>query len=174
MLRKFGIIAVLSLLVTAVAAVPALAQNPHFLPNRGPTAVDEGLTLNATGTLFGLGNEGGTIQLVAQGAIQVACVNPSGQQEPPGQQPAPTTLTSPVVQINPEDVTRSGQFQFDLDTTAPTLAQVPAGTCKTTPGWTTRITDVVFTSYSIVVVDAQSGETTTLGPFTNITPTPTL
>jgi hypothetical protein len=31
MLRKFGIIAVLALMALALAAVPALAQSPHFI-----------------------------------------------------------------------------------------------------------------------------------------------
>ena len=36
MLRRFGIIAVLSLIVAALAAVPALAPNPHEVPSGDP------------------------------------------------------------------------------------------------------------------------------------------
>ena len=58
MLRKFGIIAVLSLLAVAFAAVPALAQNPHFGQGaRSATCTDLGQQLQCTGTIVGLGSE---------------------------------------------------------------------------------------------------------------------
>jgi hypothetical protein len=158
MLRKFGIIAVLSLMALALAAVPALADNPHFKGTSGPTATDKGTTLNVTGTLAGLGQQGGTIELVAQGNVIVSCTNPSGANQPPGQQPAPTTLSSGVQPIGP--VTKSGNFTFSLTTLEPAT---PVGACKSSP-WTTNVEDVQFTSYSIVV--KQGGQTTTLGPFT--------
>ena len=46
-MRKIGIIAVLSMLVVALAAVPALAQNPHFISASasGPAA-NGNLTVN--------------------------------------------------------------------------------------------------------------------------------
>jgi hypothetical protein len=143
----------------AITASVALAANPHFKGTSGPKATDEGTTLNVTGTLAGLGQQGGTIELVAQGSVIVSCTNPSGQNEPPGQQPAPTQLSSGVQPI--QGVTKSGNFTFDLTTLEP---ETPVGACKTTKGWTTNVEDVELTSYTIIV--KQGGQTTTLGPFT--------
>jgi hypothetical protein len=53
MLRRIGIIAVLSLIVVALTASVAAAANVHF-KGGDPTFTDEGLTLSSTGQLAGL------------------------------------------------------------------------------------------------------------------------
>jgi hypothetical protein len=60
MLRKFGIIAVLSLIVAALAAVPALAANPHEVGNN-PIVCEEvqvqgGPAVRCSGSIAGLGS----------------------------------------------------------------------------------------------------------------------
>src|SRR5215208_5147735 len=80
MLRKLGIIGVLSLLVTALAAVPALAQNPHYVV--GPNFTVSGTQLTATGSVAGLGNENIDILLTAPVTIDVDCINPAGNVAP--------------------------------------------------------------------------------------------
>jgi hypothetical protein len=156
-MKRVGIFAVFALVLSLVMASTAVAAAPHFKGKSGPTATDQGKTLNVTGTLVGLGQEGGTIELVAQGLVIVSCTNPSGKNEPPGQQPAPITLSSGVQNI--EGVTKSGNYTFNLTTLEPTA---PAGACK--ENFTATVTDVQFTSYQIIVT--QGGQTTTLGPFT--------
>jgi hypothetical protein len=156
-MKRVGIFAVLALALSLLVASVAVAASPHFKGRSGPTATDQGTTLKVTGTLVGLGQEGGTIELVAQGLVIVTCTNPSGKNNPPGQQPEPTTLSSGVQPIT--GVTKSGNFTFNLTTLEPTA---PAGACK--ENFTATVTDVQFTSYTIVV--KQGGQTTTLGPFT--------
>src|SRR5215207_4323891 len=148
MLRKLGIITVLSLIVVALTASVALAQNPQFKNRGGPFATDLGLTLNVTGTLVGLGNASGqTIEVIAQAQPVVQCTNPSGANQPPGQQPPAGTVTTGPIPIDPEEITRSGKFTFKVTTPEPDVPQV----CKTSPGWTQETTDVIFTSYQVIV-----------------------
>jgi hypothetical protein len=117
-----------------------------------------------TGTLAGLGQEGGTIELLAEGSAIVTCTNP-GQggepagNEPPGQQPLPISVGSGEEPI--QGVSKSGNFTFNLTTNPPTQEQIE-GACK--ENFTATLVDVEFTSYTIVV--NRGGETTTLGPFT--------
>src|SRR5215218_3146250 len=142
MLRKIGIISVLSLIVVALTASVAVAANPAFKNRGGPFATDLGTTLNVTGTLVGLGNASGqTIEVTAVGQPIVTCTNPSGNNEPPGQQPAPGEVTSGPVPINPDMITRSGQYTFSVTTLEPTVPQV----CKTSKGWSQTLVDVEFT-----------------------------
>jgi hypothetical protein len=135
-MRKIGIIAVLSMLVVALAAVPALAA-PHFL--RGPVFTDEGTQLRATGTLAGLGNEDVTVNLTATGTGSVTCTNPAGNVAPG--QSFTTTVTGSQEAIE----VKNGRANFNVLTTAPTA---PAGSCPN-PRWTATVTDVTFTSATI-------------------------
>jgi hypothetical protein len=99
MLRKFGIIAVLSLLVTAFAAVPALAQ---VLPGTYTPTADSFNGANAPGSshlksgspsctvnanksitcssyvLGGVGNTNATVSLVANYSATIDCTNHGG------------------------------------------------------------------------------------------------
>jgi hypothetical protein len=82
MLRKFGIIAVLSLLVAAFAAVPALAANPHFTEEPVCTLSDDGGSITCTGgKVAGLGNQ--PVSVFYTGQFQ--CETKSGSNMPPGQ-----------------------------------------------------------------------------------------
>jgi hypothetical protein len=82
MLRKFGIIAVLSLLVLALAAVPALADRPHFTAEPVCTASDGGTTVTCTGgKVAGLGNAPVSVFYTGQ----FGCLTKSGSNQPPGQ-----------------------------------------------------------------------------------------
>jgi hypothetical protein len=133
MLRKFGIIAVLSLLVTAFAAVPVLAQSGHFVGT--PTCTDEGTTFVCSGKVAGLGGTTFDITATATGTASVTCTNPAGNVAP-GQSFTTTTTGS----LGPTPTPRNGQFQFNIESIAPTA---PAGSCPN-PKWTATVTDVTF------------------------------
>jgi hypothetical protein len=132
-MRKFGIIAVLSLLVTAFAAVPVLAQSGHFVGT--PTCTDEGTTFECTGKVAGLGGTTFQITAEAQGTATTTCTNPAGNVAP-GQ----TTTITATGSTGPQPTPRNGQFRFDVDSVTPTA---PAGTCPN-PKWTANVVDVTF------------------------------
>src|SRR5215207_10518547 len=85
-MRKFGIIAVLSLLVTALAAVPALAvtdfsnapQGAHYARGSAePICTISGTTVTCTGTAIeGVGNTNATVVLSVTSTISGVCHNP--------------------------------------------------------------------------------------------------
>jgi hypothetical protein len=100
MLRKFGIIAVLSLLVTAFAAVPALAQGEHFTRNGEPVCTITGsgatATVNCTSELAGLGNEDIVSQTTISGFAVYQCQNPGGNLAPGQNRVLEGPVTTPV------------------------------------------------------------------------------
>jgi len=78
-MRKIGIIAVLSLMALALAAVPALAQqgNPHFKKGGEPvctitTSTGTSSTV-CTASLTGLSNEDLNIDLTTRGSAVYNC-----------------------------------------------------------------------------------------------------
>jgi hypothetical protein len=83
MLRKFGIIAVLSLIVAALAAVPALAANPHTVPSGDPVTCEclDAETVVCSGELAGLG-QADSIQIIID--VTGGC---STSQNPPKNNP---------------------------------------------------------------------------------------
>jgi hypothetical protein len=134
-MRKFGIIAVLSLLVTAFAAVPVLAQSGHFVGT--PTCTDIGTQLECDGKVAGLGGTTFQIDVTAPGTASVECENPGGNVAP-GQD----TTVNAAGSSGPLATPRNGQFRFnDLTTDAPTVPNTP--TCPN-PGWTANVVDVEF------------------------------
>src|SRR5215213_3690589 len=114
MLRKLGIIAVLSLLVTALAAVPALAINPHEVPSN-PIVCTEiqteaGPAVQCAGELAGLG----TGDVIIQVDVALACETRPGSNQPGGH------LQATTEPITPEH----GRVDFDVTTAA---AECPPG-----------------------------------------------
>jgi len=139
MLRKFGIIAVLSLIVVALAAVPALAANPHFV--RGPAFSDRGTQLLVTGTVAGLGNEDIDVVVDAEGFATVECENPAGNV-------APGQTTEVDVSGSANDVqVKNGKATFRVLTDEPTVGDEA---CPN-PKWTPTVTDVEFTEATITI-----------------------
>ena len=133
MLRKFGIIAVLSLIVAALAAVPALAANPHEVGNN-PIVCEEvqgGTAVQCSGSIAGLGSaDRVTISIDAR----LACETRSGSNQPGGHLQATT---------DPLRV-KSGRVNFTVTTEA---ADCPRG-----------LNPVVGETATITVRDASTGE----------------
>jgi hypothetical protein len=135
-MRKLGIIAVLSLMALALAAVPALAATTASTPASSTTR-DGGLhfvgtptatatlntttntsTLSASGEVAGAGSTGGTATLTSTVTITRGCVTPPGNNEPSGLVRSTGTTSG---QAN-FPTTRNGRGTFTVSTTPITLA----------------------------------------------------
>jgi hypothetical protein len=143
----------LVVVVAAVIAVVGLstqawAASPHLKGNRPISFTDLGVTLRGTASYAGLGNFDTQQVLTATGNPTAVCTNPSGKQQPPGQNPAEVTLTG-VTAIPASDI-KNGNVTITTTTAAPVSPIPGAPDC---PGvqWTETITDVAFTSATIKV-----------------------
>jgi hypothetical protein len=147
---------VVSALAMAMAMVgtAALASSVHFKSKGGPTFTDNGLTLTAAGALTGLGNGDVTVTINADGQPIATCTNPSGANQPAGQNPAKATFSGSVV-ID-ASLIKNGNVAFSVTTVAPPTPVPGAPGCPNTR-WTETIVDVVFSSPSLTV--SQGGAT---------------
>ena len=83
-MRKFGILAVIALMAVAIAAVPALAANPHTNPQTGEPFCDlnnAGTAVTCGGELAGLGN---VDFIQVQLDLDAGCATRGNGNEPPG------------------------------------------------------------------------------------------
>ena len=152
-MRKIGIIAVLSMLVVALAAVPALAQNPHFLraSASGPNAAGN-LAVNFK--IAGLGdNETITVTATADATAVYGCQNRGGNFP---SDPKKTTVSGPVSASGQFTSGQNGQVRGSL-----TLSP-PANTTLTCPGGQ----HVVLVSVSYTNVQVSGGGDTASIPGT--------
>src|SRR5215204_7520080 len=128
-MRKFGIIAVLALLMTAFAAVPALAvtnvnfanapSGAHFATGQAaPECTLTGLTVSCTGTTIGgVGNTDATVNLTVTSTFTGTCTNPGGHLVEPFTESETTTTTSVVTS------TRNGRLVVPAQTATATSSQ---------------------------------------------------
>jgi hypothetical protein len=147
-MRKLGIIAVLSMLVVALAAVPALAQNPHFATGaEAPVCTLDaaGTTVSCTGTdIAGVGNANAVATLTVTASADILCHNPGNQNVV---EPHTTTFS---------DTTSSGIIEAKngrllvpalSETVTPADVTPDVFTCPN-PNWTAETTDVTITSFT--------------------------
>ncbi|HET6160719.1 MAG TPA: hypothetical protein VFE34_20405 [Dongiaceae bacterium] len=138
----------------------AYAQNVHLKPpNRNPTFVDQGLTLQVVGNLAGLGGGDVVITLNAEADVTATCTNPSGATQPPGQNPAPISVTG--VEPIPEEEIKNGTVAFNVETDEP-VTPIPGAPDCPNPKWTEAIEDLAFTSATIVVEQPAGTEVLTV------------
>lgn len=149
-LRRSLLLAAVATVAVTMAAGPATASSVHLKGGRNaePAFRDNGLTLTASGALSGLGNGDVLVSLTATADVTATCTNPSGANQPPGQNPAPITVTGS--QAIPEDEIKNGTTPFLVNTAAPTTPIPGAPDCPN-PQWTESITDLAFTSATITV-----------------------
>jgi hypothetical protein len=171
MLRKFGIIAVLFLIVGALVAVPALAQTVgpvtptsieqtgglHFCQGTTPTVTAHKTAteafLTSTGEVCGAGTSA-TAVLSSNVEVVRGCITPSGSNQPRGLQRSFQTVSgSQTFQ------TRSGRGTFNLETSHITAAPFRCPSANMTP----ILVSVNFTDVTLTVT-SQTGTVTAFFP----------
>ncbi len=146
------VLTALTIFVTATMLFSGVssASSVHLKGGKKATPVfyDGGLTLTASGALAGLGNGDVEINLMAQGSVTAVCINPSGKNQPPGQNPAPVSLSGSTA--IPDSQIKNGTTSFSVTTTSPGSTIPGAPDCPN-GRWTERIVDISFTSAIITV-----------------------
>src|SRR5215218_10171739 len=110
MLRKLGIIGVLSMLLLAFSASAALAVNPHEVPSNPIVCTEVDNAVECSGAIAGLG----TGAVIIQVDVALACETRSGANQPGGH------LQATTEPITPEH----GRVDFDVTTAE---AECPPG-----------------------------------------------
>jgi hypothetical protein len=154
MLRRIFFILTVPLAAVIAFAAPALAGNAHLKGNHPLSFTDNGLTLTGTASYAGLGNFDTLQTLSATGNVTATCTNPAGATQPPGQNPAPVTLTGSTAV--PKGDIKNGNVTITTVTGAP-VSPIPGAPGCPNPMWTETITDVAFTSATIQLFQDSNG-----------------
>lgn len=134
--------AILTTMLVALFAGPALAQEGHFVTGGAntPVCTDEGTTVTCDGKVAGLGGTTFEIIVTAEGIASVTCANPGRNEDVPGQRTAVSTTGT----TGPLPTPRNGNYDFEVTTAEPGPLP-PTPTCPNAR-WQATITDVEFTT----------------------------
>jgi hypothetical protein len=150
-MRRTAIILFAALALAGMTASAALASSVHLKggKNAEPAFTDQVLTLNAASDLAGLGNGDVLVTMTATANATATCTNPSGGvHQPPGQNPAPVTVSGS--EAIPASAIKNGTTPFSVTTNPPVTPIAGAPGCPNS-SWTEDITDLAFTSATITV-----------------------
>jgi hypothetical protein len=164
-MRKLGIIAVLSLMALALAAVPALAQSGHFVTGganalkiSGPAANGD---LTISGKVAGLGGTTFEVEVTGDATAEYACRNRGGEFP---NDPKKQTVSGPVsASTGPQPTPTNGQASYSL-----TLKE-PASTLVCPGGQRVVLTSVTYTDVTLSLYeDDVLSDQIALGDFSRV------
>ena len=154
-MRKIGIIAVLSLMAVALAAVPALAQNEHFVRASGTLNGNGSLTVNFKEAGLGT-NQNIDYTLTADATATYVCVNRGGANPSASNK---TDVAGPVSASGTFNSGKNGQV------TASLTLQPPFEDIGCPPGQTQELASVTYTN--VTLTDTTNGISIALGDFSS-------
>ena len=149
-MKKYLINATTLLVSLSLGATLLYAANVHF--KSGPAFTDNGTTLTTCAALAGLGNQDVTITVTTSGSGSTTCTSPGGNVAPGQNKVAVSASVSQT--INASQV-KNGNVSFCQTTPPPAAITGTQAGCPN-DHWTATISDVVFTSATITVV--QNGQ----------------
>jgi hypothetical protein len=156
-MRKIGIIAVLSLMALAVAAVPALAatnfnnapSGAHYRNGFGEPvcSVNQATdTVSCTGTTIGgVGNTAATVSLSVRATANLTCTNRGGNLV----EPHSTTVTDTTTAR--EFPSRNGQIVIDSISERITAGDVTGAFTCPNPNWREDVQSITVTGFTYTV-----------------------
>ena len=148
-MRKLGIIAVLSLMALALAAVPALADSPHFTKASASTDSSGNLIVTFKESGLGTTTTSEQITVTADASAVYQCFNNGGKHPKAGNK---TTVTEPVSGGGLFPV-RNGSASGSV-----TVAPPSAGSFTCPAGKDLKFISV---TYSNILITGSGGETAT-------------
>jgi hypothetical protein len=151
-----------------MAPVLAIADNPHFIGTPKLTKNSDG-SISVTFKAAGLGTGQYDVFLTADEVTMVlTCVNPSGKNEPPGQNPPPDlNVVGPTKTVD----ARNGQLTVGppgVILPAPETPTPEEAGCKSSPGWTVKVLSITFEGVVLHVQPIGSDMDVLSFPFGNV------
>ncbi len=147
-MRRLLLSLVAAIGIVGMSASGVLAGNVHFNKSNPPSFTDNGLTLTASGTIYGLGSGDVQVVLTATAIPTATCTNPGGSSKVPGQNPASVTVTGG--EAIPSGSIINGHTSFSV-TTQPPTSPIPGAPACPNSSWTETITDMSWTSATLQV-----------------------